>query len=107
MLIQFYRQHGRFPDMRSSVFDRVIAPGIWIARTCSRRLNYSQRLEWIPAAWAVERVRDLDGVLQRFAQPQPLAPDQLAERFARYELHGDKRDASGLVTSPAWIDFAL
>ena len=36
-----------------------------------------------------QRVRDLDGVLQGLAHPQPFAPDQLVERFPRHVLHGD------------------
>src|SRR5271169_2350221 len=34
-------------------------------------------------------VGDLDGVFQGLARPQPFAPDQLVQRFARHELHGD------------------
>ena len=40
-----------------------------------------------------QRVGDLDGILQRFIEPQPLAPDQLVERLARHVLHGDELHA--------------
>ena len=44
-----------------------------------------------------QRIRDLDGVLQRLAQPHPLARDQLVERLALHVLHGDEVDAVRLV----------
>ena len=42
-------------------------------------------------------VRNLDRIFQGFVQPQPLARDQLVERFARHELHGDEVEPIGLV----------
>ena len=39
-----------------------------------------------------QRVGDLDGILQGFIQPQPLAADQLAQRFTCDILHRNELD---------------